>query len=170
MKSKRHRRSGNSIQKIDRSVRKWMREHGFTLLRLSIGFIFLWFGLLKFFSGLSPAEELVTETIHQITFGVLSDGQINVGLAIWETLIGLGLILGKFMRYTLLLLFLQLPGTFLPVFFFPEQVFEWVPFVPTLKGQYIFKNVVLIAAGIVLGGHVGNKPADGIKSKANANQ
>ena len=168
MASKRNRQYVNSIQKIDRSVRKWMKKNGFTLLRLSIGFIFLWFGLLKFFPGLSPAEELVTETIRRVTFGLFSALQINTGLAVWETLIGLGLVFGRFMRFTLLLLFLQLPGTFLPVFLFPEQAFEWVPFVPTLKGQYIFKNVVLIAAGILLGGHVGNKPTDGIKTKPNA--
>lgn len=153
------------FQKIDLALRTWMKENGFTLLRYSIGFIFLWFGVLKFFPGTSPAEKMVTDTINQITFGVFSDPQINVGLAIWETLIGLGLILGKFMRFTLLLLFLQLPGTFLPVFFFPEQVFEWIPLILTLKGQYIFKNLVLIAAAIILGGQVGNKPLDGLETE-----
>lgn len=157
--------NSNLFKKIDLSLRKWMKENGFNLLRYSIGFIFLWFGVLKFFPGTSPAEEMVTGTINQITFGIFSDFQINVGLAIWETLIGLGLILGKFMRVTLLLLFLQLPGTFLPVFLFPEQVFEWIPIIPTLKGQYIFKNIVLIAAAIILGGQVGDKPSDGLESK-----
>jgi uncharacterized membrane protein YkgB len=154
------------FQKIDFALRTWMKENGFNLLRYSIGFIFLWFGILKFFPGTSPAEEMVTGTINQITFGVFSESQINAGLAIWETLIGLGLILGIFMRLTLLLLFLQLPGTFLPVFLFPEQVFEWIPLIPTLKGQYIFKNLVLIAAAIILGGQVGNKPSDGLKTKS----
>jgi uncharacterized membrane protein YphA (DoxX/SURF4 family) len=122
------------FQHMDNSIRTWMKEKGYTLLRLSIGLIFLWFGILKFFPGISPAEKLVTDTIQLVTFGILNDLQINIGLAVWETLIGLGLILGKFMRLTLLLLFLQLPGTFLPIVFFPDQIFEWIPFVPTLKG------------------------------------
>jgi uncharacterized membrane protein YkgB len=149
--------------KIDLGIRYWMKKNGNTLLRLSIGAIFLWFGVLKFFPGLSPAEKLVTDTIQQVTFGIFSGNQISMGLAIWETLIGFGLILGKYMRLTLLLLFLQLPGTFLPVFLFPDQVFDWIPLVPTLKGQYIFKNIVLIAAGIILGGHVENIPLGGVK-------
>lgn len=153
------------FQKIDNRARTWMKDKGITLLRLSIGFIFLWFGVLKFFPGSSPAEQLVTDTIQRVTFGIFTDIQINICLAIWETLIGVGLILGNFMRFTLLLLFLQLPGTFLPVLFFPDQIFEWTPFIPTLKGQYIFKNVVLIAAAIILGGHVGQKPLDGLETE-----
>ena len=153
------------FRKTDLAVRNWMKENGFTLLRFSIGFIFLWFGILKFFPGTSPAEEMVTDTIQKITFGLFSASQINIGLAIWETLIGLGLIIGKFMRITLLLLFFQLPGTFLPIFFFPGQVFEWIPLIPTLKGQYIFKNLVLIAAAIILGGQVGQKPLDGLETE-----
>ncbi len=153
------------FQKIDRTARTWMKEKGITLLRFSIGFIFIWFGMLKFFPGISPAEQLVTDTVHRVTFGVFTNVQINIGLASWETLIGIGLILGRFMRFTLLLLFLQLPGTFLPVLFFPDQIFEWTPLVPTLKGQYIFKNLVLIAAAIILGGNVGQKPLDGLETE-----
>ena len=158
-----HVSNSSLFKKIDLAARNWMKENGFTMLRFSIGFIFLWFGILKFFPGTSPAEEMVTGTISQVTFGIFSGSQINIGLAIWETLIGIGLILGTFMRFTLLLLFLQLPGTFLPVFFFPEQVFELIPIIPTLKGQYIFKNIVLIAAAIILGGQVGNRPSDGLE-------
>lgn len=109
---------------MDFKVRTWTVKNGFTLLMFSIGFIFLWFGVLKFFPGTSPAEKIVTDTIQKVTFDLFSDPQITISLAIWEALIGLGLILGKFMRITLLLLFIQLPGTFLPVFFFSDQVFD----------------------------------------------
>lgn len=75
-------------------------------------------------------------------------------LATWECLIGLGLITGWFMRATLLLLFLQMLGTITPVFFFPHEVFTRIPYAPTLEGQYIIKNIVLISAGLVIGATV----------------
>jgi uncharacterized membrane protein YkgB len=158
-------KQSSTYRKIDRKIVSWMKANGLFVLRISIGIIFLWFGALKFFPDLSPAEDLAEATISTITFGLLSSSQINTGLAIWEVLIGLGLLFGKFMRLTLLLLFLQLPGTFLPVFLFPDQVFESVPFVPTLEGQYIFKNLVLIGAGLVMGGFLEKRPTGGLKDQ-----
>jgi hypothetical protein len=64
------------------------------------------------------------------------------------------LIAGKFMRVTLLLLFVQMVGTMTPIFLFPAEVFTRIPYAPTLEGQYIFKNLVLISAGIVIGATV----------------
>ena len=75
-------------------------------------------------------------------------------VAALETVIGLGLITGVFMRVTLLLLALQMIGTVMPIFLFPDRVFQIVPFVPTLEGQYIIKNMVLISAGLVIGATV----------------
>ena len=72
-------------------------------------------------------------------------------LATWESLIGLGLIFGKALRATLLLLFLQMPGTISPMFFFPDLTCQHMPFVLTIEGQYIVKNLVLVSAGIVIG-------------------
>ena len=143
---------GEWFQKVDPVITEWMQRHGLLLLRISIGIVFFWFGILKFFPGLSPAQDLAIRTISAITFGWVPKALIINGLALWEVLIGLGLISGKFMRETLLLLFLQMPGTFLPVFLFPDEVFTQIPYAPTLEGQYIFKNLVLISAGIVLGG------------------
>jgi uncharacterized membrane protein YphA (DoxX/SURF4 family) len=131
-----------------------MAEYGLLLLRVSLGVVFLWFGFLKFFPGLSPAQELATRTIDVLTGGLLPPSVSIYILATWETLIGLGLIFGIFMRGTLLLLFLQMPGTILPIFFFPEEVFTRIPYAPTLEGQYIIKNLVLVSAGLVLGATV----------------
>jgi len=75
-------------------------------------------------------------------------------LAAWECLIGLGLITGLFLRFTLLLLFVQMPGTVTPIFLFPDEIFVRPPFVLTLEGQYIVKNLVLISAAIVIGATV----------------
>ena len=71
-----------------------------------------------------------------------------------QCLIPLGLIPGRFMRATLALLWLQMLGTITPLFFFPGEVFTRLPYAPTLEGQYIIKNLVLISAGLVIGATV----------------
>lgn len=139
---------------IDTRITHWMARYGIVLLRISLGVVFLWFGVLKFFPGLSPAQGLVSRTIGMLSFGLLSPGVSVPLLAAWESLIGIGLIFGVFMRGTLLLLFLQMLGTITPVFLFPQEVFTRIPFAPTLEGQYIIKNLVLISAGLVLGATV----------------
>ncbi|SMB86164.1 DoxX family protein [Deinococcus hopiensis] len=129
----------------------WWARHGITLLRLSLGLIFFWFGVQKFFPGLSSAEGLATRTISVLTFGHVPPQVSLPLLASWECLIGLGLLTGRFLRLTLLLLFAQMAGTFLPLVFFPHETFKSVPLVPNLEGQYIIKNLVLIAGALVVG-------------------
>lgn len=137
------------LSKLDQSITRWMAGSGIAVLRIGLGVVFLWFGILKFFPGLSPAEELVRHTVYFVDV----DAFIPV-LATWESLIGLGLITGRFMRLTLLLLFLQMPGTALPLLILPDVVWTVFPYGLTLEGQYIVKNLVLIGAGLVLGGTV----------------
>ncbi len=143
-----------AFHRIDTSLTRWMARNGILMLRLSLGIIFLWFGLLKFFPGLSPAQGLAAETIRMLSFGLISPGLALVVLAAWESVIGLGLILGVFLRGTLFLLWLQMIGTVTPLFLFPDQSFTQVPLAPTLEGQYIIKNLVLISAGLVIGATV----------------
>lgn len=143
-----------SFDSLDRGITAWMGRWGLLLLRISVGIIFFWFGFLKFFPGLSPAETLATRTIEVMTGGLLTPHVALTLLAIWETVIGLGLIFGKALRTTLFLLFLQMPGTISPMFLFPELTFQQVPFVLTIEGQYIVKNLVLVSAGIVIGATV----------------
>jgi uncharacterized membrane protein YkgB len=138
-----------NFDKIDRLITGWMARYGLVIMRIGLGIVFLWFGALKIVPGLSPAEELVRNT----TYFVDPDIFLPV-LAVWEMLIGLGLIFGKFMRATLLLLFLQMPGTALPLLILPEVCWTVFPYGLTLEGQYIIKNLVLIGAGLVLGGTV----------------
>lgn len=142
------------FNRVDRRITGWMARYGILLLRISLGIIFLWFGVLKFFPGLSPAQELAMATVGQLSFGLVSPTVALYVLAAWESLIGLGLIAGVFMRGTLLLLFLQMIGTIMPIFLFPGVVFARVPYAPTLEGQYIIKNLVLISAGLVIGATV----------------
>ena len=149
----------SSLNKIDTKVTSWMDRNGLFLLRISMGIVFVWFGVLKFFPGVSAAQDLAIRTIEMLTFGLVPEVLIINGLALWEVLIGVGLIWGKFMKATLLLLFLQMMGTFTPIFLFPDEVFNHIPYAPTLEGQYIIKNIVIISAAIVLGGALRNRTA-----------
>jgi len=142
------------LDRVDARLTDWMARRGVTLLRLALGIVFLWFGALKFFPGLSPAQTLAADTIGVLTMGQLEPRTAVRLLALWETLIGLGLLCGAYLRVTLFLLWTQMLGTITPLFLFPDQAFTRVPFAPTLEGQYIIKNVVLIAAGIVIGATV----------------
>lgn len=142
------------LERFDRGITRTMSRVGIPLLRVSVGIVFLWFGVLKFFPGLSPAADLATDTITVLTLGAVPPDVALLVLAVWECAIGIGLLAGRFLRLTLLLLFLQLPGTFLPLVFFPADTFLRLPYAPTLEGQYIIKNLVLVAAGIVIGATV----------------
>ena len=142
------------LERLDKNLTAHMARHGITLLRLSVGIIFLWFGFLKFFPGLSPAEDLAARTIQVLSFGWIPPPMALTLLAVWECAVGLGLILGVYLRATLLLLWLQMAGTVTPLFIFPQEVFSQLPYAPTLEGQYIIKNLVLVSAGIVVGATV----------------
>jgi uncharacterized membrane protein YphA (DoxX/SURF4 family) len=139
---------------VDARITSWMARHGLPLLRTSLGIVFLWFGALKFFPGLSPAHDLAARTIETLSFGLVTAGVSIPLLATWECLIGIGLLFGIFMRAVLLLLAVQMAGTLMPLVLFPSEVFARIPYAPTLEGQYIIKNAVLISAAIVLGATV----------------
>ena len=141
-----------------------MADYGLVLMRLALGVVFLWFGVLKLFPGLSPAEGLAGRTIEVLTFGAVPAATAVPFLAIWESIIGLGLLTGIWMRATLLLLFVQMLGTLTPLVLFPAETFDRFPFAPTLEGQYIIKNAVLIAGAVILGatvrgGRIESEPA-----------
>lgn len=126
---------------------RWMRCHGASILRVGLGLIFFWFGILKLFPGLSPAQGLVFETIK-----VVDPHQFIHVLAVWEMAIGVGLIFGVCLRATLLLFIVHMAGTALPLVVVPQLTWLRFPFALTLEGQYIAKNIVLVGAGMVIAG------------------
>ena len=142
------------FDRIDRRITETMADHGLTLLRLAIGVVFFWFGVLKYFPGASPAEQLAGRTIETLTGGLIPSATALPILATWEVAIGVGLFIGRWMRAVLLLLFVQMLGTITPLFLFPSETFATFPFAPTLLGQYIIKNIVIVTAAIVLGATV----------------
>jgi uncharacterized membrane protein YkgB len=120
------------------------------LIRLSLGIIFLWYGMLKFFPTLSPAEALATQTIDILFFGLISPSVSIKLLAILEVSIGIGFIFGIYTRYVVFVFLGHMICTFAPLFILPELSFTQAPYAFTLVGQYIVKNVVFILAGILI--------------------
>ena len=120
------------------------------ILAISIGICYLWFGVLKFFPELSPADALAKDTITILTFGVISPQVSIILLAIWEVAIGIGLIFNLYMRKIIFFTLIHMVCTFTPLFFFPELSFNHSPFTLTLVGQYIMKNVIIISALLML--------------------
>ncbi len=139
------------IEIIDPIITKWMARYGIYALRLSIGLIFIWFGALKFFPGFSPAEALALSTIEILTFGFVEPEIAQFLLALFEVTIGFLLLIGRYVRITILLLLVQMAGTMSPILLFPDVVFTTPPFVLTIEGQYILKNFVVISAAMVIG-------------------
>ncbi len=135
---------------IDEILIAWMHRYGLTLLRFAIGVVFVWFGALKIL-GISPVTQLVAETYSFLPPGFL------LFLGVWEVAIGIGLIGKIALRTTLALLWLQMLGTFTslllnPAVFFINSNF----FLLTTEGEFVIKNIVFIAASIVIGGFEGS--------------
>ena len=142
------------LESIDIRITRALARWGVAALRIGLGIVFLWFGVLKFFPGASPAEALAARTIEVLSGGLVGPSLSLPALAIWESLIGLGLLTGRYLRATLFLLALQMLGTLTPLLFFPAETFSIFPYAPSLEGQYIIKNVVLIGAAMVVGATV----------------
>lgn len=137
------------FEEIDRALATWLARHSIPLMRVAIGVVFFWFGALKLIPGLSPADSLIRQSVPFVPMELFIPF-----LAIWEMVIGLGFISGRWMRFTILILLPQMVGTMLPVFVRPDLVFTIFPFALTLEGQYIVKNLVLVTAALVIGATV----------------
>ncbi|MCI0366670.1 MAG: hypothetical protein L0Y44_13135 [Phycisphaerales bacterium] len=140
------------FEQVDAAIAGWMDRQGLFLLRVSLAMVFIWFGALKPFR-ISPADDLIQRTVYWFDPDVF----IPI-LGAWEVAIGVCLLFRPLIRVALLLLLLQMPGTFLPLVLLPDVCFTYVPWAPTLEGQYIIKNLVLISAAIVVGGSVRRQP------------
>jgi uncharacterized membrane protein YkgB len=120
------------------------------ILAISIGLVYLWFGGLKFFAGQSPAEDLAKNTMDALTFGILPSSASIILLAIWESLIGILMLANIYRKATVSIALIHMAFTFTPLILFPEMCFNESAFSFTLLGQYIFKNVIIIAALLTL--------------------
>lgn len=136
--------------KIDQNIARWMKYWSIPAIRISFGIIFIWFGILKPFN-VSSAESLLKATVVWLPFGTPDFWLIVIGL--WEVAIGVTFLFSRTTKIAIALLFLQMFGTFMPLFLLPEVTFQNGNILaPSLEGQYIIKNVMIISAALVLGG------------------
>ena len=119
------------------------------LIRIPLFIIFFWFGILKVLK-MSPATELIIDTVFWMP--LLSAENWVVIIGYWEMAIGLCFLNKKTTLIAVILMFLQMSGTFLPLVILPEITFQNSnPFLPTLEGQYIIKNIIIITAALIIG-------------------
>lgn len=134
------------IETLDRSIAATLATVSMPVLRMSLGVIYLWFGALKI-CGASPVEEFVARTIP-----FLPRRLVVRALGVWEVAIGLALLLRVALRPTLLLFAVQLAGTFTPFVVQPRRmVRNGNPLLLTIEGEFVLKNLVLLAAGLAVG-------------------
>jgi len=146
-------RAGMSLNRLDLRIARFMRRFGVTALRYALAVIFIWFGLLKPL-GVSPAEPLVLMTVDWMP--LLSARSWLAVIGWWEVAIGVAFLFGPTLRLAIGLLALQMVGTFMPLVLLPGVTFQEgaMPWGLTMEGQYIVKNLLIIAAALVVGGTV----------------
>ncbi|GAA2993559.1 DoxX family protein [Streptomyces fulvorobeus] len=141
---------GGPATRTVRSLAGRVQRHAAAFLRMCVGTVFLWFGVLKFFPEASPAEGVAVRTATKLTLGLLPPDVVLRTLAAFETAIGLGLVTGVLLRIALVGFFAHMAGVFSALVLLPGEMWQEGAPVPTLEGQYIIKNVVLIAACLVV--------------------
>ncbi len=146
-KERRANRIGLLARQLNIRATRWLSRYSIPLLRISLGLVFLGFGALKFVPGASPAEELAVRTLDTLTMGILSGGVALFVTAVAECFIGITLVTGRLVRAGLVVLALSMVGIMSPLVLFFGDLF---PGAPTLEGQYVLKDIVLVAAGLVV--------------------
>jgi uncharacterized membrane protein YkgB len=144
------------LNQFDKIATRLMATDGLRVLSVSMGLVFVWFGALKLDSGLSPAEPLMRATLDFLPTAMV--GPLILLLAVWEIAIGVGFLTGKARRVVLILLLMQMGGAMSPLVLAPDRLWEIFPHVWSLEGQYVFKDIILISAGLVLGAANTNSP------------
>jgi uncharacterized membrane protein YkgB len=142
-----------TFDEIDWKISTFMRQWGTLAVRISFGIIFVWFGILKPL-GISSAEPLVIATVPWLP--VFDGGTWVSIIGWWEVAIGIAFLFRRTIRVAVALLALQMVGTFMPLVLLPDVTFQagHFPYGPTLEGQYIIKNLMIISAALVVGGTV----------------
>ena len=137
--------------RVDKDIVRWLGEYGILSLRFSLAIVFIWFGMLKVIGG-SPAIELVKATVYWV-----DSSWFVPFLGWWEVIIGVCFLWTPLLRLGIGLMMVQMVGTFLPLVLLPSVVYEGNFLRLTMEGQYIVKNIVLIASALVVGGSVRRK-------------
>jgi uncharacterized membrane protein YkgB len=143
------------IERTDEIIIPSLRRWGVPALRISLATVFIWFGALKIL-GVSPVADLVASTVYWV-----DPDWLVPALGVVEVLVGLGLALNRWIRAVLLILALQMAGTFLVFLVLPDLTFQdGNPLKLTVEGEFILKNLVLLAAAMVVGAHLGESETE----------
>ena len=154
-----------TLDQVDSRIAAFLRKWGVDALHLSLAIIFIWFGLLKPL-GLSPAAPLVLRTVEWMP--LLSPAQWLGIIGCWEVAIGVTFLFRRTLRLAIALLALQLLGTLMPLVMLPSITFQEgrYPWAPTMEGQYIIKNLLIISGAMVVGGGVRAAPSENVTREA----
>lgn len=115
------------------------------LSRLAIFLVYVWFGALKVFY-VSPANPLV-DSLLQKTLPFITFDQFIFWLGVVEMVIGLLFLIPRLTRLAGIVLGLHMVTTLMPLVLLPQMAWQ-APWVPTLEGQYMIKNILIIAAAV----------------------
>ena len=138
------------LEQLDQTIAKYMNIWGISLIKTSFAIIFIWFGILKPF-GWSSAIPILKATVAWLP--ILEPEVWVYIIGWWEVAIGILFLFKNTIRIAIALLFLQMFGTFMPLVLLPEIVYQNNNvFLPTMEGQYIIKNIMIISAALVVGG------------------
>ncbi len=137
---------------LENVVHRVLIRRSIAWLRISVGAIFLAFGVLKYFPGVSPAERLATDTTNVLFLGLIPPDVAIVVVATMECFIGLCFLIGSgtLMRVAIWVLAAQFVGILSPLLIEPGTLFSGPHHAPTLEGQYVLKDIILVAAGLVI--------------------
>lgn len=145
------------------AIESWLQRYSIVALRISMGAVFLGFGVMKYFPGLSPAQSLALATTHLLTLGlvpaVVPARVALVLIATLECTIGVSLITGWWLRRVLYLLAFELVGILSPAVLLTGRLFSGPDHMPTLEGQYVLKDVILLTAAMVIATTLGRSRA-----------
>src|SRR5258708_776030 len=139
------------LYRTDNAIIRWFKNISIPAARGALFIVFFWFGVLKLI-GVSPAETLVQDLFVR-TISFIPFDTFYFLFAIYECVIGILFLIPRATRAVILLLAIHMVSTFLPLILMPE--ITWTGFlIPTLEGQYIIKNLVIIALAMGIAAEV----------------
>jgi putative oxidoreductase len=137
----------HAVAAIDERVIAALRRYAPSLMRWALGLVFVWFGVLKVV-GLTPVAKLVADTM---AFVPVPSSILVPALGIFEIVVGIALVTGRFLRPILAAMVVHLAGTFLVLVVQPQVAFQnGNPLLLTTEGEFVVKNLVLIAGGLLV--------------------
>lgn len=143
------------VARVDHALINFFRRYSTPVARLALFTVFFWFGLLKVL-GLSPAADLV-RSLYEQTITFMQFDTFYILFSLYECLIGILFLIKGVERIVIPLLFIHMFATFLPLIMLPDATWQSA-LVPTLEGQYIIKNLVIIAAAFGIAANLNPLP------------